>query len=64
MKQTKSLYSFSNWRYELLDFYQKNSEAKKSRFVCSRIFTLAQFTFPGFNIKDNHLKFKPTVKHK
>ena len=63
-KQTKTLYSFSNWRYELLFLYKK-FESQKSQFVCSRIFTLAQCTVrPDHNIKSNPLKFYPTTKYK
>ena len=33
--------------------------------MCSRIFTLAQFTVrPDFNIEANHLKFQLTIIHK
>ena len=54
--QTKALISFSNWRYELLNLYKKKFQSQKSRLVCSRIFTLVQFTVhPHFNIKVNHL---------
>ena len=37
MKQTKTLYSFSNWRYELLNLYQKNSETKNF-YLCAAVF--------------------------
>ena len=33
MKQTKTLYSFLNWIYDLLNLYQKNSEAKRVKSV-------------------------------
>ena len=68
MKQTKTLYSFSNCRYELLNLYQKILKPKKSRFVCSRIFfffILAQFIVrPNFNIIGNRLNFLSTTMHK
>ena len=52
MKQIKTLYSFLNWRYELLNLYQTNCEAKNVD-LCAVVFLpLAQFTIRAdFNIE-------------
>ena len=59
MKQTKTLYSFSNWQNELLNLYQKNSEAKKID-LCAVIFYPCS-VHSSSNIKTVYFPASPLV---